>query len=199
MRTNVVWSFSRVCVKRWPMRWSRGGSQRSLIWGTRTSITIATKGERWQTHTAQLPHFTYNEFVLAKLAGGTHKSLQWGWNSLLWSSSLTRISSSGWSRSSWSWRGTATFWWSATRLWCAVSLLTSWIKVQVVHTSLQHTQATTVLVYRQMMIDALLRPTEDLPYMKCPLHTVLKLTPVAYGRYLYRKLEFTLTYNLFSS
>ena len=22
---------------------------------------------------------------------------------------------------------------------------------------------------------------EDLPYMKCPLHTILKLTPVAYG------------------
>lgn len=25
-------------------------------------------------------------------------------------------------------------------------------------------------------------PTEELPYLKCPLHTVLKLTPVAYGR-----------------
>lgn len=25
--------------------------------------------------------------------------------------------------------------------------------------------------------------TDDLPYMKCPLHTVLKLTPVAYGRF----------------
>lgn len=25
-------------------------------------------------------------------------------------------------------------------------------------------------------------PTDDLPYLKCPLHTVLKLTPVAYGR-----------------
>lgn len=24
--------------------------------------------------------------------------------------------------------------------------------------------------------------TDDLPYLKCPLHTVLKLTPVAYGR-----------------
>lgn len=24
--------------------------------------------------------------------------------------------------------------------------------------------------------------TEELPYLKCPLHTVLKLTPVAYGR-----------------
>lgn len=23
--------------------------------------------------------------------------------------------------------------------------------------------------------------TDDLPYLKCPLHTVLKLTPVAYG------------------
>uniref|UniRef100_K7FV94 6-phosphofructo-2-kinase/fructose-2,6-biphosphatase 1 n=1 Tax=Pelodiscus sinensis TaxID=13735 RepID=K7FV94_PELSI len=25
------------------------------------------------------------------------------------------------------------------------------------------------------------KPTEELPYLKCPLHTVLKLTPVAYG------------------
>lgn len=32
------------------------------------------------------------------------------------------------------------------------------------------------------MINSLLHPIEDLPYMKCPLHTVLKLTPVAYGR-----------------
>lgn len=24
--------------------------------------------------------------------------------------------------------------------------------------------------------------TDDLPYLKCPLHTVLKLTPVAYGK-----------------
>lgn len=30
-------------------------------------------------------------------------------------------------------------------------------------------------------ITSCLHPTEDLPYMKCPLHTVLKLTPVAYG------------------
>lgn len=28
----------------------------------------------------------------------------------------------------------------------------------------------------------LLHPADDLPYIKCPLHTVLKLTPVAYGR-----------------
>lgn len=28
----------------------------------------------------------------------------------------------------------------------------------------------------------MLAPTEELPYLKCPLHTVLKLTPVAYGR-----------------
>lgn len=28
----------------------------------------------------------------------------------------------------------------------------------------------------------LFRFTEDLPYMKCPLHTILKLTPVAYGK-----------------
>lgn len=24
--------------------------------------------------------------------------------------------------------------------------------------------------------------TDDLPYLECPLHTVLKLTPVAYGK-----------------
>lgn len=24
---------------------------------------------------------------------------------------------------------------------------------------------------------------EEMPYLKCPLHTVLKLTPVAYGEY----------------
>lgn len=27
--------------------------------------------------------------------------------------------------------------------------------------------------------------TDDLPYLKCPLHTVLKLTPVAYGKWLH--------------
>ena len=25
--------------------------------------------------------------------------------------------------------------------------------------------------------------SEEMPYLKCPLHTVLKLTPVAYGEY----------------
>lgn len=24
--------------------------------------------------------------------------------------------------------------------------------------------------------------TDELPYLKCPLHTVLKLTPIAYGK-----------------
>lgn len=28
----------------------------------------------------------------------------------------------------------------------------------------------------------LLTCTDELPYLRCPLHTVLKLTPVAYGR-----------------
>lgn len=32
-------------------------------------------------------------------------------------------------------------------------------------------------------ITSCLNSTEDLPYMKCPLHTVLKLTPVAYGAF----------------
>lgn len=39
-------------------------------------------------------------------------------------------------------------------------------------------------------------PTEDLPYMKCPLHTVLKLTPVAYGRTSKRKLCHVYIYNV---
>ena len=43
-------------------------------------------------------------------------------------------------------------------------------------------------------------PAEDLPYMKCPLHTVLKLTPVAYGRSdlsLNRKTELSLMMSCF--
>lgn len=32
------------------------------------------------------------------------------------------------------------------------------------------------------MVSCLFVFTEELPYLKCPLHTVLKLTPVAYGR-----------------
>ena len=38
--------------------------------------------------------------------------------------------------------------------------------------------------YTHMMINkcySFFFPADDLPYMKCPLHTVLKLTPVAYG------------------
>lgn len=31
--------------------------------------------------------------------------------------------------------------------------------------------------------------TEELPYLKCPLHTVLKLTPVAYGRFALHRLS----------
>lgn len=34
-----------------------------------------------------------------------------------------------------------------------------------------------------------LHPTEDLPYMKCPLHTILKLTPVAYGMFRWRQIS----------
>ena len=26
--------------------------------------------------------------------------------------------------------------------------------------------------------------SDELPYLKCPLHTVIKLTPVAYGEYI---------------
>lgn len=40
----------------------------------------------------------------------------------------------------------------------------------------------TDLTRNQLYTPFVLRSTEDLPYMKCPLHTVLKLTPVAYGR-----------------
>lgn len=40
------------------------------------------------------------------------------------------------------------------------------------------------------------RTTEDLPYMKCPLHTVLKLTPVAYGKSLPENVTVTLYGNI---
>ncbi len=35
---------------------------------------------------------------------------------------------------------------------------------------------------RMIDIGVFLIPAEELPYLKCPLHTVLKLTPVAYGK-----------------
>ncbi|XP_042303410.1 6-phosphofructo-2-kinase/fructose-2,6-bisphosphatase 4-like, partial [Sceloporus undulatus] len=36
-------------------------------------------------------------------------------------------------------------------------------------------------VMRCLLAYFLDKPAEKLPYLKCPLHTVLKLTPVAYG------------------
>lgn len=36
---------------------------------------------------------------------------------------------------------------------------------------------------QQIKLLSLRHFTDDLPYMKCPLHTVLKLTPVAYGTF----------------
>lgn len=33
-----------------------------------------------------------------------------------------------------------------------------------------------------MIFNLFICPPEELPYLKCPLHTVLKLTPVAYGK-----------------
>lgn len=38
------------------------------------------------------------------------------------------------------------------------------------------------LTEHALLISAPFLSTEQLPYLKCPLHTVLKLTPVAYGK-----------------
>ncbi len=37
-------------------------------------------------------------------------------------------------------------------------------------------------------------PPDELPYLKCPLHTVIKLTPVAYGQTLLLSSEILLFY-----
>lgn len=38
--------------------------------------------------------------------------------------------------------------------------------------------------------------SEQLPYLKCPLHTVLKLTPVAYGKCSYVYLMYMSAYTV---
>lgn len=38
-------------------------------------------------------------------------------------------------------------------------------------------------VMRCLLAYFLDKSAEEMPYLKCPLHTVLKLTPIAYGEY----------------
>lgn len=103
-------------------------------------------------------------------------------NGLLFPISPTKILFSAWSRLSWSWRDRATCWSSATRRWCAASWPTSWTRVQVRRTQI-YTHRDTAFTWQEWYIICFVpQSTEDLPYIKCPLHTVLKLTPVAYGR-----------------
>lgn len=65
-------------------------------------------------------------------------------------------------------------------------------KKNTTDTSLQYRHISMLCRVLTLGLWLFLLPTEDLPYMKCPLHTVLKLTPVAYGRSLsWMKLEFT--------
>lgn len=74
-------------------------------------------------------------------------------------------------------------WSSATRQSCAVSWPTFWTKVQVRNErSDRHfiPSSNSSLMFDIVRFGS---STEELPYLKCPLHTVLKLTPVAYGQY----------------
>uniref|UniRef100_A0A8B9JN33 6-phosphofructo-2-kinase/fructose-2,6-bisphosphatase 2 n=1 Tax=Astyanax mexicanus TaxID=7994 RepID=A0A8B9JN33_ASTMX len=45
-------------------------------------------------------------------------------------------------------------------------------------------------VMRCLLAYFLDKSADDLPYLKCPLHVVLKLTPVAYGKYLCQSVHF---------
>lgn len=74
-------------------------------------------------------------------------------------------------------------WSSATRLSCAACSPISWTRRQVGAGLGQRQGACpyfSLCSSRDADFDLL--SAEELPYLKCPLHTVLKLTPVAYGR-----------------
>lgn len=78
----VLFYVPRVSVRKWPMRWSRTHSQKSLLWGTRTSTTIATQAARCSF----LPSQSYRTLIRL-----SH------YNSFSWFFSPIRISFSGWS------------------------------------------------------------------------------------------------------
>jgi len=91
---------------------------------------------------------------------------------------------SGWSPSSWSWSGRRTCWSSATKPSCAACWLISWIRARVRFLG-GHTggfgDTPKLVVPPSQPPPSPHRLQDELPYLKCPLHTVLKLTPVAYG------------------
>lgn len=98
-----------------------------------------------------------------------------------------RIWFTAWSPSSWSWRGRKTFWWSATKLWCAACSRTSWTNLQVWRYQNPVAWSLFCTKFSSDSTNTISKPdfvlfADELPYLRCPLHTVLKLTPVAYGK-----------------
>lgn len=96
-----------------------------------------------------------------------------------------KTSSIVWSRWSWSWRGRKTSWLFVTKLWCAACWLTFSTNLQVQKSNRLHSKkhwTTSTLTLLPLSVD-------ELPYLRCPLHTVLKLTPIAYGRWRMFKLQ----------
>uniref|UniRef100_A0A6Q2Z6T8 6-phosphofructo-2-kinase/fructose-2,6-bisphosphatase 2 n=1 Tax=Esox lucius TaxID=8010 RepID=A0A6Q2Z6T8_ESOLU len=77
------------------------------------------------------------------------------------------------------WSSRATCWSSVIRLSCAACWPTSWTKVQVCEHKAY--RALSAVTNTRVNFHFILSHTDELPYLKCPLHTVLKLTPVAYG------------------
>lgn len=74
-----------------------------------------------------------------------------------------------------SWKDRKMSWWLPIRLWLDASWLISWIKTKVnLIWSLDVRE-----LYAQVCFCFDL--ADELPYLKVPLHTVIKLTPVAYG------------------
>lgn len=93
--------------------------------------------------------------------------------------SRIRIWFSVWSLSSWSWRDKETCWSSAIRPSCDVCSLTFWTRALVRHMSVCFVFC--ACGNRRFWGFVFVFFIDDLPYLKCPLHVVLKLTPVAYG------------------
>lgn len=161
-----------MCVRKWCTRRSRSITLWSLHWEIKTSIAIAILKERWECDSDVSLPFLFGLWVLRTVF----------WTNVWMSFSPMKTWCSGWSLWSWSWRDRRMFWSFVTRLSCDVFLRISWTRLQVWRSYSRKRETfkseSTSLRWSSSSVSV---TTDELPYLKCPLHTVLKLTPIAYG------------------
>lgn len=174
LTSNPCAVLNRACVKRWLMRWSRRHSQRSLQWGTRTSTTIATLEERWPLITDRSLSFgqiidSFYHQCGSRLSAQSYQDLVQRLEPVIME--LER-------------QGNVLVICHQAVMRCLLAYFLDKGAGQGKESVMWRTLAP-ASHWQDVCewITSCVLPADDLPYMKCPLHTVLKLTPVAYGTF----------------